>query len=105
MRSGQLRYRVTIEQLTETQNEYGEPVSDWSPLATVWAEKEDLTGREYYQAQQINAEVTTRFTIRWRDDVKAKMRLKHSGTLYDIASVQDPDGRQRRLILVCSRDT
>ena len=103
MRAGMLRHRVVIEQVTEAQNDYGEPVETWAELATVWARKEDLSGRELFAAQQVQSTVTTRFTIRYRSDVQAKQRLSHAGTVYNIESVQDPDGRRCFLYVLASR--
>jgi SPP1 family predicted phage head-tail adaptor len=103
MRAGKLRHRITIEAPTASQDEYGEPIPTWAPLFTVWAAREDLAGREYFAAAQIQSEVTTKFRIRHRDGITAKMRVNDGGRLYDIAAVQDPEGRGRELILLCVR--
>jgi SPP1 family predicted phage head-tail adaptor len=103
MRAGTLRHFVAIEEPTEGQNEYGEPVAAWTTVHEAWASREDLAGREFFSAQTINAEVTTRFRLRYRDGLTSKMRLKDGSTLYDIASVQDPDGRGRELIIMAAR--
>ena len=102
LRAGRLRHTVTIEAPTEDPNEYGEPEVTWTPVATVWAVKEDLTGREAFAAQQVHAETTTRFRIRYRE-VNAKMRLIHFDTVYNILSVQDPTGLTAEIVLICSR--
>jgi SPP1 family predicted phage head-tail adaptor len=105
MNPGELRHRITIEAPTDTQNEYGEPVQGWQPIATVWAAKQDLAGREFVAAQQTQAEVTTRFRLRYRDGITAKMRIRTAdGTLYNVASVQDPDGYRRETIIMAKRE-
>lgn len=104
MKAGELRHRITLEQPSETQDKYGEVLTSWTTLATVYARKEDLTGRELFQAQQVNASVSTRFTIRHRPGLTAKLRVNHGGTIYNIESIQDPDGRSRQIVLICSRD-
>ncbi|MBO8183770.1 MAG: phage head closure protein, partial [Archaeoglobus sp.] len=48
MRAGELRHRITIQQMQDTQNEYGEPTKEWVDAATVWASIEGLRGREYF---------------------------------------------------------
>jgi SPP1 family predicted phage head-tail adaptor len=102
MRAGTLRHRITIEAATVA-NVYGEEVETWSAIAEVFAAREDLSGREFFAAQQTNAEVTTRFRVRYIDGVTAKMRVYSDGVPYDIESVQDPDGRRRELILLTVR--
>lgn len=104
IRAGALRHRIIIEQGTPSQNDFGEETLAWSTLATVWAKKEDLSGNELFHAQQVNAEVTTQFQIRHRGDVTAKMRINLGGTFYNVLSPQDPDGRGRELLLLCSRN-
>lgn len=103
MRAGLLRHRITIESFTEGANEYGEPISTWATYATVWASKEDLSGREYFASQQINAEVSTKFRIRYRAGITAKMRIQHGGSVYQIAATMDPDGRKRTLEILASK--
>jgi SPP1 family predicted phage head-tail adaptor len=103
LRAGRLRHRVTIESATEAQDAFGEPIPTWGVLATLSAEKLDLSGRELFQAQQVNAKVSTQFTIRHRSDVTAKMRIKHASIYYDIESYSDPTGLKEELILLASR--
>ena len=101
IRAGELRHRVTIQQLVESQNEYGEITTTPQTFASVWGAVEDLSGREYFAAQQINAEVSTRIRIRYRAGVVPKMLAVCDGRIYDILAVLDPDGRRRELHLMC----
>jgi SPP1 family predicted phage head-tail adaptor len=104
MQAGKLRHRITVEAPNEAQNEYGEPVESWAPFAEVWASREDLTGREAFLAQQVKAEVTTRFVFRYVAGITANMRVRSDGTLYNLHSVADPDGRRRTLVLLAVRE-
>ncbi|MEQ1573632.1 MAG: phage head closure protein [Vicinamibacterales bacterium] len=104
--AGTLRHRITIEHPVEVQDEAGEPTKQWQEIpaqARVWAKREDLAGRELFQAQQVNAQVTTQFTIRWRSDIDARMRVVSDGVTYPIEAPQDPEGRRESLVLLCSR--
>jgi SPP1 family predicted phage head-tail adaptor len=101
VRAGELRHRVTIQGRTITRNSYGEEKVDWMPVATVWAEVTDLSGREYFAAQQVQAEVTTRIRIRYRPGVAPEMRVVAGARTFDILAVLDPDGRRRELHLMC----
>lgn len=103
MQAGRLRHRVTIEQVTETPNEFGEPTETWAEFASAWADREDLTGRELFAAQQVSATVTTRFTMRYVTGVTAKMRLLSDGIVYDIDYPADQEGRGRTLIILATR--
>lgn len=103
MEAGKLRHRIMIEAPTGAQNEFGEPVEGWSLFASVWASREDLTGREAFLAQQAKSEVTSRFRVRYLDGVTGSMRISSDGVLYNIESVQDVDGRRRSLVLLAKR--
>lgn len=81
--------RVTIETPAGAQDTFGASVPAWTEVATVWASVQDLTGREYFKAAEGNAEMTTRFKIRWRGDVTAAMRLVVGSDIYDIVSIAE----------------
>ena len=101
MRAGKLRHRVTIQRAVEAQNEFGEAVTTWVNVGQVWASVEPLRGREYFQADGTQAEVSTVIRMRYRDGIVAKMRLVHGDDSYDIESVIDVGGRGRELELMC----
>lgn len=103
LHAGLLRQRITLEQATETRGSAGGVSKSWSTLATVWAQKEDLSGSERFTAQQTTAEVSTRFTIRYRTGLGGKLRVVHDSVTYNVESVQDPDGMRVGLYLLCTR--
>lgn len=105
MRAGKLRHRITLTEPVEAQDAYGEPVKTWRPIADgeCWAEKRDLSGRELFQAQQINSEVSTSFRIRYREDVDARMSVEYRDRFWHIEHLQDPDGLRDELLLLCRR--
>ncbi len=104
MQAGQLRQRVTIQKDTPVQDGYGQPVPVWSTHLTRWAAVEPLTGREYFTAQQTQAEVTTRIRVRWSSGhgITPKMRVSWSGRLFEIDSVLEPVSARRELHLMCT---
>lgn len=100
MHAGRLDRRVTLQARTVTRNAQGEDVASFADLATVWAEKLDVRGREFFAAQQSRAEVTTRWRIRWRGDFRSVDRLVHDGTTYDVVAPPAEIGRRDGLELV-----
>lgn len=101
MRSARLRHTVTIERNVTVQDAYGQKVEQWQTLANVWAGVEPEKGREWFAAQQINAETTALILIRYRTDVDTTCRVLHDGTVYQIMAVIDPASRRRELQLMC----
>lgn len=88
--AGKLRHRVTIQKPVETQDDESGAVDVvWHDVATVWAAIEPLSAREFIAAQAEDSRISARVTIRYRQDVTAKMRLFHAakGVYYDIHGV------------------
>lgn len=105
MRIGAARKRITIQQATDTQNAYGEPVSAWADLTTVWAQVLPLTFRESILAKQVAAKADTRFLIRYRIgiNIKPKMKVVYNGEDYNIESVINVKNENREIELICNR--
>ncbi len=105
---GRYRDQVTIYNApaTSTRNDYGERTATPVALATVYAEKQDWSGREIIEVGRETPMIYTRFMIRWRSDVTANMTLTHlaTGDIYRIDSVMDMDGTRRELVLMCKRN-
>jgi SPP1 family predicted phage head-tail adaptor len=95
--------RVTIEQPTATQDSFGEPDTTWSKLADVWAEVYPVRGSEEFEGQQVYAENTLGFRIRYRSDVTRKMRIVYENDTYDIASIVEPRGTRREVLEITAR--
>lgn len=106
MRAGALRHRVDIEAFGVTLDSDGAQVEGWTSILDsdeprLPAEIVPLSGREFIAAQAVQAGVTTRITIRWRDDVKASMRVVHDGDLYNIKAVLPDPTLRVHLTLMC----
>ena len=102
--AGRLNKRVTIEEERRTDNGQGGSKTEWLPLearASVWAEIIGLSGDEALRAGREKDVQTWRVTIRKRDDVSAKNRLKHKGTVYEIKSVLPDPKADDALLLIC----
>jgi len=87
-----------------TRNSYGERTAIGATVATVWASKEDWSGREIVEGEQETPMIYTRFYVRWRSDVQPDMTVTLGTDVYRIDSVMDMDGTQRELVLMCKRN-
>ena len=101
MKAGALDQRIVIERLVEGYDELGQPINDWLPIVTTWAEVSPLVGREYLAAAALVAEVTARIRMRYRPGITAADRIVHEGTTYGITSVADVHSSRRELVLMC----
>jgi len=100
MRAGTLRQKVLIQQNTPSRDSYGAEVEAWTDYAEVWASIEPARGREFWESQQVNAEVTGKIRIRYLEEVTPKMRVKHGSRIFEIIAVINPEERNRELQLM-----
>ena len=102
MRAGRLRHLVTIQQPTEVQDTTGQAVKSWGTYVQAWASVEPLSGREFLDAQQINAETKVRIRIRSVSGITEKMRVSWDSRVYNINAILDIQERDREIHLMCS---
>lgn len=86
---------------TNTRDTTGQPIETWEEASTRWGSIEPLTGREYWQAQQVNAEMTTKITIRYCSGLTTTQRLKYGTRVFDILSIQNIDEANKYMVLMC----
>lgn len=114
MRPGRLLHRVTIERPIERQDATGAVIVDrWEEVATVWAEIRPVRANEAFLGAQVQGEVDTVVTIRFRSGITEKMRVLHTTEkagspqvvfVYDIAGPPVHIAERRReLQLFCVR--
>jgi len=100
MQAGDLRHKIKIlsnAAIDET-NDNGCPVENWQPFIIVWAKKDGLKGRLFYQAAAAEAESDVLFTIRYHEGIKAGMKVVHDTETFEIRIPPvDPDGSRRWL--------
>lgn len=90
MRAGALDRRAELKRRVLTRDATtGEEVVSYSTYATVWASKRDVRGREFFAAQQVNAELTTIWQMRHRSDVVHTDRIVCEGVTYNIIGIAE----------------
>lgn len=92
---GRYDRQITIEQLTQGQDDYGHPTETWTTFATVWANAYSGSGRELEAARQISAEVSTQFQIRYIAGISTTMRVLYESRYYDIVHISEVGRRDR----------
>lgn len=105
MRIGDLRHRIVLQKKEITEDELKQQSETWTDIATVWAAIEPISGRAYFEAKQINAENSTRITIRYRMDVTPHTRAVFGSRVFEIQSVVNPKERRETLVLMCREVT
>lgn len=107
VQAGDLDRRIVIRRETTTPSAYNEPVATWSDLVTLWAKRQDASTGEATRAQEIGAQVTTWFWIRYSDlarSITPKDRVAFEGREYNITGVRAIERNQWLEIAAVARD-
>lgn len=91
--AGKLDRIVTLQRATVSYDSFNEQVETWETLATVSAGKRDVSSSEAMRAQEIGAQLTTRFMVRRVPaitDLNPRDRLVFEGRAYNITGVREP---------------
>jgi len=99
--AGQFRHRVSVQQLAGGQDETGQEEAGWAEIAQRWASIEPLSGREFFQGKQLEAEVTVRIRMRYLRGLTPKMRVVYGARAFDVQHVINVEERNRELELLC----
>ncbi|WAH52079.1 phage head closure protein [Pseudescherichia vulneris] len=105
MQAGKLNKRILLQRPVKVQSPVtGAVTDDWADVQELWASVVDLSARDLVAAQAGQSEVTTRITIRWREDVTDKHRVIYRNRIYNIHGVlEDDKSGLEYLTLPCSR--
>lgn len=98
--AGDLDRRIVILKPEITFNEFNDPVESFVELMRVAAKRSDVSTTEALRAQEIGAELTARFTIRWSvqaSAVDARHRVRFGGKDYNITGIREREDRERWL--------
>jgi SPP1 family predicted phage head-tail adaptor len=78
----------------------GGAVKTWTTFKEVHAQVQALSGREYWQSKQVNAETTHKINIRYLQGVLKTMRVIFGSQVLEIESVL-PDERKTEVVMMC----
>lgn len=91
MRIGQWRQRIVIQQNRMKKDKDGNQRNEWEDYFTCWAYANNLSGKEYWEAAQVNQEESLFFLVRYCKELKdldsTKYRILFRGDIYNITLV------------------
>lgn len=87
--------RITIQRASVERNDFNEAVETWGTFATVWAHFADVSTAEAIRAQEVAAQLTSRFTVRRYPTTTATVttsdRIAMEGKVYNIVGVKEKE--------------
>lgn len=94
-----LQHKVTIKQDVGTSSDGGgQVIPDPQPYDTFWAENKSQSGREFYRARQVHADITHLWEVPWSRSAAAvttEMQLVFDNRVMEILSVINVDEADR----------
>jgi SPP1 family predicted phage head-tail adaptor len=105
MDAGKLDRRIQFQRATLTDNGLEQVQTFANHGAAIWASKADISDGERWRAGEVQAHVTTRFTVRWSSftaDIDPRDRLVCEGVVYEIAGEKEAKGRRQWLEFTCA---
>jgi SPP1 family predicted phage head-tail adaptor len=106
MDAGKLDRRIVIKTRKAGTNAFGEPVDQWSTLATVWASVVPVKDGERWRAGETLASKLCRFTIRYSAAVAGvdpRDQIEHDGRTWDIQGIKELGRREMLEITAAAR--
>jgi len=104
MNAGELKHKITIQELQRVPDGYGGYTETWNNVATAWAKIQPLKGSERYQAQQVASELSHKITLRYLSGVKPSMRIVYGLRVFNIIAVINVKKRNEVLELLCEEE-
>jgi SPP1 family predicted phage head-tail adaptor len=111
VRAGSFTKALTLQQRATSTDAEGTPAEGWVNIGPLRAEIQSLGGREFAQGGQLEVRLSHQVKTYWRQDLARttsttgttghNMRLLWGSRVLDIELVEDPDGRQHVLELLC----
>ena len=80
MNAGKLNRRVQIQQQTSTQDDFGQPLTQWTTVYTAWASVDVQNSQLIYSTAEFVSKVTHRITMRWTRSIiiQPNMRIVYT---------------------------
>lgn len=100
MNAGRLRDIITVEQRSQSQDSFGQPLEVWTTVLSDYAEVKQLSGREFFSDAATKAAIDTRIIMRYRSGIEPKQRIRFESKILDIEMVI-VDQKKTQLEIMC----
>jgi len=100
MEAGKLKEQIVIQSVTDTIAASGAVTESWATFATVRAQVDPITLKEYFSANHVTTGTDIKFRIRYLTGVLPKMRILWDSNYYDIQSIINVENADRELIII-----
>ena len=101
MDAGLMRHKITVQKLSQTQNEFGEVEQSWVTVVAARASINAFSERDFLAGMSEQVEATHKVTIRYDKLVDRTMRIEFGSRHFSILHIRDPWEKHQEMILTC----
>lgn len=101
MRAGKLNTRISVLRQDQVRTGGGQVVGQWIEHAAIWADVKFPSGIGTIKADSDVSLVRASMRIRFREDIRADMRVVTGGLVFDVQAVLPDLARREYVDLVC----
>lgn len=102
--TGSFRHKITIFKEDTVENENGFPVETREDICRVWTAIKTVRGKEYAEAAATQSEIISRFIIRYRKGIDARMKIDLNGRIFDIIEPPINDNELNKTLTIVAKE-
>lgn len=106
MEIGRLNRRISLQQRSGTLDAYGQQLTTWSTIATVWANIKPKGGKERERSMVVESELMHNVTIRYNASFMPPTtvdawRILYGTRIFNIVAAYDVDEAHKHIVFEC----
>ena len=98
---GKMRYRVKVENSTNTRDAGGGISQSFSPVTYIYANIKPTNANSTYRQGMVQEKVTHEVTIRYMNNISTNSRVTYGTRNFNVKGIVNVDERDRFLKLLC----
>jgi SPP1 family predicted phage head-tail adaptor len=102
--SGRFNNKITFQHYTQTENDMGDTINEWTVHSERWAMIKTVQGKEFVQAASVQGERSVRFVIRYAKGLTNDMRIKYDGRMFEIIAPPINDDELNKTLTIMTRE-
>jgi SPP1 family predicted phage head-tail adaptor len=100
MNAGMFKHPILLLKPEIIKDDLGQEDIQWTEFKTLWAAIKTMQGREYFAAAATHSENTSRFIVRYTEDIDSSMKFLFKGKTHEIISVINDDEANKTLTII-----
>ncbi|HBG5257854.1 TPA: phage head closure protein [Clostridioides difficile] len=112
MNIGDLNKRIIIQKNNESIDREGYPIENWINYKTVWSRINNISGKEFLQAQALTSNISKKAFIRYQkeldislnDNITLNYRILYNKSIYNLIYINNINEKNQYMELMLVGD-